>query len=186
MLAPPQKTCTSLGVPFPKDKFTQWLEAKGMAVRLYQPGGTFGCPPVGWEVAIGYSNLAYRVPEESPETLIIVLIERQKERQGLRSPFADLVRFVTLVGRSGAGIRDIRGHVDAVSWRPEDSLESARIKAFYERHMGTHPVRSNNGREFVGAELAPHVPPLAAHRNRTRKHSPESKWTEKTAGEDGI
>jgi type III secretion system regulator LcrR len=147
-----------------RDPFTQWLEARNVPLAVHQPAGFLGYPPVGWKLTIGQSTLVYRVPEETPETLIIVLFEKQSERRGLRSPFADIVRFVSLVKKSGAPIHRIQGHVDALLDRPEDSLENAKLAAFYQRYLSAHQVFVENGIEWFAGDLRTFVPPLATDR----------------------
>ena len=156
---------------FFKDPFTEWLECQGLKPRHYQPGGIFGAPPLGWQIAIGQSTIVYRVPKETPYLLIIVLIEREKQRSGLRSPFADIVRFLLLVRRGETGITEIHGHIAAVSWRPTDSLDDERLHAFYRRHLGVQDLHVKNGVLWVGGPLAPFVPPLSAHRAATEKQT---------------
>ena len=47
-----------------KDRFTQWLETQGQKVEVYQPGGIFGCPPMGWQLHLRSSSIAYVVRQE--------------------------------------------------------------------------------------------------------------------------
>ncbi len=154
-----------------RDPFTCWLEDQKIPLTVYQPAGFLGAPPVGWRVFLGHSSLVYRVPEESPQTLIIILFERQTDRQGLRSPFADIVRFISLIKKSGADIHRIQGHIEAVTDRPADSLENAKIVAFYKRYLAANQLFVDNGVEWVAGDLRTYVPPLAADRG----------WLEKTA-----
>lgn len=149
---------------FPRDPFTEWLTAQGRPPELYQPAGMLGAPPVGWLTRVGKSIFVYRVPPETPDLLIIVLFERQGERGGLRSPFADIVRFLVTVQRAEVGILRVKGHVAATSDRPEDSLENEAILAFYRRYLHVEDVALEGDVLWVGGLLKPYVPPLAAHR----------------------
>lgn len=146
------------------DPFTQWLEREQISVSAYQPAAMFGAPPVGWQITVGRSTLVYRVPEEDPGLLIIVLFERQVTRKGLQSPFADIVRFLALVKKSAVGVVRVQGHVSAVSWRPEDSLENTQIGEFYRRYLGVEDLGVENGVEWVGGSLTTYIPPLATDR----------------------
>jgi type III secretion system regulator LcrR len=150
------------------DPFTQYLRQRGVAVGVYQPGGFLGFPPVGWRIQVGKSFFVYRVPEETPEILLIVLFEREGERNGLRSPFADIVRFISMVKKSKAPIHFIKGHVDVVSDRPADHLETDKIAAFYKRYLAAHHVSIENGIEWVAGDLGTYVPPLAAQRGEEK------------------
>ncbi len=147
-----------------RDPFTTWLEEQKIPISVYQPAGFLGCPPLGWKITVGQSTFVYRVPPEDPRSLIIVLFERLSDRQGLRSPFADIVRFISLIKKSGADIHRIQGHVEAVSDRPRDSLEDARIAAFYKRYLAANQLFIDNGVEWVAGDLRTYVPPLAADR----------------------
>lgn len=147
-----------------RDSFTVWLESQGMTLSIYQPGGFLGRPPVGWKLTVGQSTLVYRVPEEAPQTLIIVLFERQNQRQGLRSAFADIVRFISLIKKSGVEIHRIQGHVEAVGDRPKDSLENAKIAAFYKRYLAANQLFIDNDIEWVAGDLRTYVPPLSTDR----------------------
>lgn len=144
------------------DPFTAWLEARGTVVEIYQPGGFMGRPPVGRKITVGRSTIVYRIIEEKPDDLIVVLLERQGERSGLRSPFADFAKFVALVKKSGAPIRNIRGHVDVLSQLPEDHASTERIAAFYKRHLAASHEFVENGIEWVSGDLTTHVPPLSS------------------------
>ncbi len=149
---------------FFRDRFTDWLHERGSPPKLYQPAAMLGAPPVGWELTIGQSTLVYRIPEEIPNVLIIVLFERQTQRNGLRSPFADIVRFISLVKKANVGITDIRGHVSATSDRPADSLENEGILAFYRRYLGVVDHSIENGILWVSGSLLTYTPPLATER----------------------
>ncbi|GEP43708.1 hypothetical protein [Brevifollis gellanilyticus] len=149
---------------FFRDRFTDWLHERGMPPKLYQPAAMLGAPPVGWEMTVGQSTLVYRVPEETPHLLIIVLFERQTQRNGLRSPFADIVRFLSLVKKADVGITDIKGHVSATSDRPADSLENEGILAFYRRYLKVVDLFVENDILWVGGTLLTYTPPLAAER----------------------
>lgn len=136
-----------------RDLFTEWLTTHGTKPGLYQPGGMMGYPPLGWQISIGESMIVYRVAPEEPETLILILIEREKARRGLHSPFADLIRFLILIRRSGSGVTQVRGHINAVSWRPDDSLEGTQIRSFYLQHLGCHSFNDEQGTEWVQGSL---------------------------------
>ena len=121
-----------------RDPFTQWLEAQGITPGIYQPAGMMGFPPLGWQLVVGRSLVVYRVAPEDPATLIVVLVERQTNRRGIHSPFADLIRFLALLRKSDTGVTHVNGHINAVSWRPKDSLDTFRMKPFYVEHLGGH------------------------------------------------
>lgn len=157
-----------------RDPFTLWLESQHHVPEVYQPAGFLGRPPVGWKITVGQSTLIYRVPVETPQTLIIVLFERQQGRTGLRSPFRDIVRFISMVKRSGVDIQRIQGHVEATGDRPADSLENEKIAAFYKRYLGVKLLHVQNEVEWVGGDLSPYVPPLAAERDWLRQQASES------------
>ena len=142
------------------DPFTAWMEARGMAVGIYQPGGFMGRPPVGRKVTVGKSTIVYRIIEEAAEDLIVVLLERQGRRSGLKSSFADFARFIALVKKSGAPIKSIRGHVGVLGNLPEDHVSIERIAAFYKRYLAAHQVFIENGVEWVSGDLTKHIPPL--------------------------
>jgi hypothetical protein len=149
---------------FFRDLFTDWLHECGTVPKLYQPAAMLGAPPVGWEITVGQSTLVYRIPEETPNVLIIVLFERQTQRQGLRSPFADIVRFISLVKKADVGITDIKGHVSATSDRPADSLENESILGFYRRYLKVVDLIVENEVLWVAGAMPTYVPPLAAER----------------------
>lgn len=147
-----------------KDPFTQWLEARGTALEVYQPGGIFGAPPVGWTFTVGRSRIIYVVRAEDPSTLVVVLFERIGGRNGLGSPFADFVRFVSLVKNSGTGIARIQGRVEASERRPEDSIETVRMEGFYHRYLGGKDVTEGEKVKWVVGELENLTMPLASER----------------------
>ena len=138
------------------DPFTRWLEGQGTKPGVYQPGAMFGSPPLGWQISVGRSSVVYRVDPADPATLILVLIEREKTRTGLHSPFGDLIRFLKLLHQSQTGITHVNGHINAVSWRPDDSLDTPRMKPFYVKHLGGHYFTDETGTEWVrgSVELA--------------------------------
>ncbi len=136
-----------------KDAFTAWLETQGIVPKIYQPGGLFG-PPLGWEISLGRSRIVYRVDPSDTTTLILGMIERDQDRQGLYSPFADLVRFIKTLHQSRAGLTHVNGHINAVSWRPEDSLDTARMKPFYVKHLGGRYFTDEQGVEWVRGSVA--------------------------------
>jgi len=147
-----------------EDPFTQYLRAKGTEVKVYQPGGFLGLPAVGWRIRVGNSYVVYRIPEETPEILLIVLFEREGKRNGLLSPFADLTRFVRMVKHCGLPIHYIKGLVDIVSGRPADHLDPERIAAFYTRYLGGRRVPGEDGDEWVLGDVRVCETPLAAQR----------------------
>lgn len=134
-----------------KDRFTQWLEARGTPADVYQPGGMLGCPPMGWQITLRRCTISYTVRSEAPDTLIVILFERAQKRQGLGSSFADFVRFVSLVKQSG--IARIQGRVLATERRPEDSLESERMTGFYHRYLGGKDVAEGENVTWVVGEM---------------------------------
>lgn len=146
------------------DAFTAWLETRETVVEIYQPGGFMGFPPVGRKITVGRSTIVYRIVEEKPDDLIVVLLERQGEREGLRSSFADFAKFIALVKKSGAPVRTIRGHVDVLGKLPKDHVSVTRIAAFYKRHLAAHHDFVENGIEWVCGDLTRHVPPLSSGR----------------------
>jgi type III secretion system regulator LcrR len=137
------------------DAFTVWLSSERAEAppKPYQPAGFLGGPVLGWQVQIGRTQFVYRVPEEAPDVFYIVLIERACGRHGLHSPFADMVRLLRLIQRSGAGIRWIRGHVEPTRHRPSDALERERIIAFYRRYLTAVNTGIENGVEWYGGDL---------------------------------
>lgn len=147
-----------------RDPFTAWLELQGRAPGVYQPAGFLGDPPIGWKLRVGRSTFVYRVPPETPEMLVIILFERQGERSGLCSSFADIVRFISLAKRSGAPIDIIQGRVEALSWRPKDSLENERIAAFYQRYLAAYKTFVRDGVAWFAGDLRKYVPPLKTDR----------------------
>lgn len=138
-----------------RDAFTVWLSGQRPEAppKPYQPAGFLGGPVLGWQVRIGRTPFVYRVPEETPHIFYIVLIERGSGRQGLHSPFADMVRLLHLIQQSGAGIRWIRGHVEPTRQRPADALDRDRIIAFYERYLTAVSTGVENGVEWYGGDL---------------------------------
>lgn len=159
-----------------RDPFTQWLASQDQEPEVYQPAGYLGRPPLGWKLTVGQSTLVYRVPAETPQTLIIVLFEKQQGRTGLRSPFRDIVRFISLVKHSGADIHCIQGHIEATGGRPADSLENEKIAAFYKRYLAANQLFVQNDIEWVAGDLRTYVPPLAAERDwlKDQTRSPET------------
>lgn len=143
-----------------KDLFTQWLETQGILAEVYQPGGIFGYPPMGWQIRLRRSSVAYVVREEKPDTLLVIMFEREQSRQGLGSPFADFVRFVSLVKNSPCGITRIQGRVEASERRPQDSLEKQRIAGFYRTYLSGVDVKESPDVEWVVGELADLVLPM--------------------------
>lgn len=134
-----------------------------MEVEVYQPGGFFGCPPLGWQVRLKRSTISYVVRAEKPDTLIVIMFEREETRRGLGSPFADFVRFVRLVKNSPCGIARIQGRVEASERRPADSLEKERMAGFYHRYLGGVNVTDGESAdvEWVVGELEGLELPLA-------------------------
>lgn len=152
---------------FPKDEFTRWLEAEqGVTPKVYQPAARYGGVPVGWQISLGRSTFVYRMPEERPGVFLIVLFERTGERSGLRSPFADFVRLLSLIKRSNLGVHTIEGHVEALKGRPQDSLANEQIVHFYKRYLLADQVRVEHGVEWVAGDLTTYTPPLAAVRRQ--------------------
>lgn len=147
-----------------KDRFTQWLETQGLVPEVYQPGGIFGCPPMGWQLHLRRSFIAYVVRQEQPETLHIILLEREHTRRGLGSPFADFVRFVALVKRSDTGIARIQGRVIPSELGPDDKLEAERIASFYHRHLGGKDVPEGPEVTWMVGELEGLAMPLSGAR----------------------
>ncbi|MGV3662124.1 MAG: hypothetical protein ACO1TE_18200 [Prosthecobacter sp.] len=148
-----------------KDRFTQWLETQGLTPEIYQPGGMFGCPPMGWQIRLRRSSIAYVVRADQPDTLHIILLEREQEqRRGLGSPFADFVRFVALVKKSDAGIARIQGRVIASERGPDDKLEADRIASFYHRHLGGKDVPDGPEVTWLVGELEGLEMPLTGAR----------------------
>lgn len=156
----------------PKDDFTLWLEAHGTQPTLYQPAARYGGAPVGWKIYIGQSSFVYRLPEDKPGVLLIVLFERLGDRKGLRSPFADFVRFISSVKRSGVPIHTIEGHVEALKGRPEDSLADEQIVTFYKRYLAANQLRVENGIEWVAGNLLTYVAPLSGVRKEDDPPAP--------------
>ena len=147
------------------DPFTKYLQEKGVEVKKYQPGGFLGFPALGWQIQVGRSTFVYRIPEEKPALLLIVLFERLGDRSGLLSPFSDFVRFITLIKKSGLPIDWIQGHVEATSDRPADSLLNDKISAFYKKYMLAHRTTIENGIEWVAGDLRTYVPPILSQRH---------------------
>ncbi len=143
-----------------KDPFTQWLETQGIHAEVYQPGGIFGFPPMGWQLKLRRSSIAYVVREDKPDTLLVIMFEREQSRAGLGSPFADFVRFVSLVKNSCSGVTRIQGRVEASEDRPKDSLEKQRIAGFYRNYLGGIDSMEGTDVEWVVGELEELVLPL--------------------------
>lgn len=158
----------------PEDAFTLWLKGQGITPKVYSPAARFGGIPIGWQIPIGKSTFVYRLPPERPGVFIIILFERQGERSGLRSPFGDFVRLLSLIKRAGIGIHTIEGHVEAVKGRPADSLLNEQIVHFYKRYLLASQVRVENEVEWVAGDLTTYVPPLAAARKQASKDSAPS------------
>ncbi|WP_075089281.1 hypothetical protein [Verrucomicrobium spinosum] len=104
--------------------------------------------------------------------LLIVLFERLGDRKGLRSPFADFVRFISSVKRSGVPVHTIEGHVEALKGRPEDSLADEQIVTFYKRYLAANQLRVENGIEWVAGNLLSYVAPLSDIRKQDRATPP--------------
>ncbi|GAA5149663.1 hypothetical protein GCM10023213_47670 [Prosthecobacter algae] len=151
---------------FFKDCFTQWLEAQGSPPEIYQPGGFFGCPPMGWQHTQRGTAIVYVVRKEEPETLHIIMFEREQNRKGLGSPFATLIRFLRLIQRSDSGITHVTGRINAIEGRPADSLETERMKPFYTAHLGGHYFTDEQGIEWVRGSVAVALETLASTRER--------------------
>lgn len=143
-----------------KDPFTQWLATQGIEAEVYQPGGIFGYPPMGWQIRLRRSSIAYMVPQDKLNTLIVIMFEREQSRSGLGSPFADFVRFVSLVKNSGTGVTRIRGRVEAPEDRPKDSLDKERMAGFYRSYLGGFDTLDGTDVEWVVGELEELVLPL--------------------------
>jgi type III secretion system regulator LcrR len=133
------------------DRFTTWLKAQGHEVTLYQPGGFLGFPPVGWELRLRRATVVYQVDSKAPDTLVVVLFTRAGDRTGLNSPFADFVRLVALAQR--AGMARIKGRVEATEDRPDDTLETEPMAAFYRRYLAGVDVVDENGAQWIVGEL---------------------------------
>lgn len=141
------------------DSFTSWLREHAYDVGVYQPGAFLGSPPLGHSLNLGKSLFVYRVAEDQPQILIIVLFEKTEDRHGLRSPFLDFIKFINLIKKSNSGIEQIKGHVEATSWRPEDSLENPKIAAFYKKYMTANHLSMENGIEWVSGNLLAYESP---------------------------
>lgn len=150
-----------------KDRFTQWLEAQGTPPEIYQPGGIFGCPPMGWQLSQRGTAIVYVVRKEEPGTLHIIMFEREQNRKGLASPFATLVRFLRLIQRSESGITHVTGRINAIEGRPADSLETERMKPFYTEHLGGHYMTDEQGIEWVRGSVAEALEALTKKSDRT-------------------
>ena len=137
------------------DAFTRWFQSHRPEdpPQVYQPAAFLGGPVLGWSLRFGDTHLVYRIPPDEPEVLYIVLIERGTSRQNLRSPFAAIVRFLSLVQESQCGVRWIRGHVEPSRRRPDDALSRERILAFYQRYLTAVSVGVENGIEWFGGDL---------------------------------
>ncbi|WP_166647244.1 hypothetical protein [Prosthecobacter fusiformis] len=149
-----------------KDRFTQWLEAQGTPPEIYQPGGIFGCPPMGWQHTQHGTSIVYVVQKDEPEVLHIIMFEREQGRAGLGSPFARLIRFLRLLHRSDSGITHVTGRINAIEGRPADSLETARMKPFYVKHLSGHYFTDDQGIEWVSGSVAGALEALAGVRER--------------------
>lgn len=132
-----------------KDRFTEWLTAKGTPPSVYQPGGLLGYPPMGWEVKARGTSIVYVIRKEEPEVLLIIMLEREQNRKGLTSPFACLIRFLRLLDQSGAGVTHVIGRIHAIEGRPDDSLTTERMKPFYVEHLGGDFITDAEGTEWV-------------------------------------
>ena len=137
-----------------KDLFTQWLEARGTPPEIYQPGGFFGCPPMGWQHTQRGTAIVYVVRKEEPETLHIIMFEREHNRKGLVSPFATLIRFLRLLYLSESGITHVTGRINAIEGRPADSLDTERMMPFYVRHLRGHYMTDEHGIKWVRGSVA--------------------------------
>jgi type III secretion system regulator LcrR len=157
-----------------RDAFTVWLTAQrpDAPPRPYQPAGFLGGPVLGWQVEIGRTRFVYRVPEEAQHIFYVVLIERGSGRQGLHSPFADMVRLLQLIQKSSAGIRWIRGHVEPTKKRPADALDRERLIAFYQRYLTAVSTGVENGVEWYGGDLTAFSWAKEKTRVRERRNPP--------------
>lgn len=152
------------------DPFTQWLETQqGTKPGVYQPGAMMGAPPLGWRICVGKSMIVYRVDPVDPATVILVLIERESKRAALHSPFGDLIRFIKLLHRSDTGLTHVNGHINAVSWRPDDGLETPRMKPFYVKHLGGHYFTDACGTEWVRGSIDEALRLLEQRRSAKRR-----------------
>jgi Type III secretion system regulator (LcrR) len=147
-------------MPFYRDRFTEILDESGWKPSIYQPAAYLGGPPVGWRIEIGPTEFVYRVPEESPDTLIVVLIRRLEQRSGLRSSMAAFVYFLSLVKAGNCGIRWIIGCVEPTSDRPADSLAAKRIAAFYLGYLKSWMISEPNREGWIRGDLSTFVPPV--------------------------
>ncbi|MBB5037706.1 hypothetical protein [Prosthecobacter dejongeii] len=136
-----------------KDRFTEWLITQGTPPSVYQPGGLLGYPPMGWEVKMKHCAIAYVVRPKDPATLVIIMFEREQRRSGLDSPFMDMIRFLSQVRRSDAGITHVTGRIHAIEGRPSDSLETQRMRPFYQIHLGGEYFTDETGVEWVRGSL---------------------------------
>jgi len=132
-----------------KDRFTEWLMAQGTPPSVYQPGGLLGYPPMGWQVKVRGTAIVYVVRKEEPEVLLIIMFEREQNRRGLTSPFADLIRFLRLLEESKAGVTHVTGRIHAIEGRGADSLDTERMKPFYVKHLGGQYRIDKQGIEWV-------------------------------------
>lgn len=136
-----------------KDRFTEWLIAQSTPPSVYQPGGLLGYPPMGWEVKMKHCAIAYVVRPKEPETLVIIMFERGPRRSGLNSSFKDMIRFLSLVSQSDAGITHVTGRIHAIEGRPSDSLETQRMRPFYQTYLGGEYFTDETGVEWVRGSL---------------------------------
>jgi len=154
------------------DTLTSWLKDQGLHPEIYQPGAFLGFPPVGWSLRLRHAHLVYRVCEERPQTLIIVLFERApsaKGGAGLRGPFFDFVQFLTLVQQSACGICWIEGLVQLPKSRPQDALSSERLDRFYKKYLRAFEIGERNGDWWIAGDLTQFTPPLGAFRSASRE-----------------
>lgn len=149
-----------------EDRFTVWLRANWETdvrkLKKYAPAGHLGAAPVGWEIQIGHSKFVYRIAAQKQHILIIVLFERLESCSGLRSPFTDFVKFLSLVKRAEVGVTGIAGHIDALDAAQGPNLESERIAAFYKKHLAAFSIGVRNDLEWVAGDLTKFEPPVSA------------------------
>ena len=58
-----------------------------------------------------------------------------------------------MLRKSDTGVTHVNGHINAVSWRPKDSLDTFRMKPFYVEHLGGHYFTDSEGTEWVRGSL---------------------------------
>jgi type III secretion system regulator LcrR len=136
------------------DRVTQKLRSLGYEVNDYKLSGTSLI--LGGSFCTKCSEIVYRV--EQDDTVIIVVYRRTAPRQGLASPFADIIWFIELLTDESLGIRRVKAMIRQLFKDVKDGLSARRMKQFYIEYLGGRTLDWEDGDEWLYLDLKNYEP----------------------------